>query len=268
MGNNEHQRVQRDAVEPVTKPREIRVKTHHGRVVKLVHVKLLSQHGEDGRLPAFQRIGCLGFLCGLAAVEPPPGADSRGHDQRGKRHHEQSFRIKTRRKSVSPQITLKPRPGRCSNESEQHGEPGENDQWPRHHPRAFVGSNVGQASRLPIGRMSIIKRIRVACNVVRQGTGRRDACPTLSKKHVTKLPGHVERGQQRAEQAEIKRPPRRRPGMSCMQDFVFAPEPGKEQGHPAQCHHSDRIGHKRDRHEFSQFTHATDVLLVMTAMNH
>ena len=53
-----------------------------------------------------------------------------------------------------------------------------------------------------------------------------------------------------------------------MQDFFFRPSAGKEERHTAEAHHADGVGAKRDRHEFLQAAHFSNVLFVVTSVNH
>src|SRR5436853_2472893 len=89
-----------------------------------------------------------------------------------------------------------------------------------------------------------------------------------AKKDVDDLAGHVECGEQRAAKREVKWSAPAFPCPGAKKEFVLAPETAKEQGHPRQGHHTDRIRRERQRHVFAETTEFANVLTFVCAVNH
>src|ERR1044071_6618423 len=115
-------------------------------------------------------------------------------------------------------------------------------------------------------RMFLIRHARMLDGVLFGTSGSSKRQPAIAEKDKCHLPGHVKCRQKSSKQTQIKWPMGKAPCMSTVQNFILAPETGKEERHTAQGHHADSVSGKRYRHKFTQTTHAANILLLIQTM--
>src|SRR5258706_5917364 len=198
-----HQPGPNGAVKPITRTREPPVKPDHRPLISFLNIIFAAQKSENFRLGMLENI-FIRARKRAAPIKPPTEAETENDRDRGSGHDGKNAEFEQFREIVFDgpafEKTLEPGPGGRPEKSEHDREESQNEQRDNHRWRALVRL----AAQLDLWVL-FYRRARMLERDLLGNGGFAEPEPAFPGEDEKHLPRHVERGQQRAENAQIER---------------------------------------------------------------